>query len=229
MGNPLVCDCQMKWFPNWVKQKNLAIGALKCSFPYALQDHLVTSLKNSTFLTCANSIENAECGHKKPDNQIILKSSSQSCPQNCTCSNFVVRCSRSSLRSIPDGIIPSVQELYLDSNAITEIPSYVKKLKKLKKLDLSFNKIRSIPADIFESLQELDTLIISFNHIKCIHKTSFSGLGKLRMLSLYGNEITTIPNGSFNDLKSLSHMYELTLTLKLDLISKFLNIFYPFF
>ena len=103
----------------------------------------------------------------------------------------------------------SVQELYFDSNSITEIPSYIKKLTNLKKLDLSFNKIRSIPSNIFETLNKLDTLIISFNHIKCIKKTSFSGLVKLRMLSLYGNEIKTIPDGSFNDLKSLSHMYEL--------------------
>ena len=73
MSNPLVCDCQMKWFPSWVAQRNLAIGALKCSFPHVLQDRLITSLNNTTFLTCVNSLENSECSNNKPDHQIILK------------------------------------------------------------------------------------------------------------------------------------------------------------
>lgn len=56
-----------------------------------------------------------------------------------------------------------LEELYLRNNNLTKIPSLLVKLKKLKKLDLSKNRINSIadiPDEIFE-LPKLKTLILS--------------------------------------------------------------------
>lgn len=205
MSNPLICNCQIKWLSDWLSINNLATGNLKCSFPTSLKGKSVTSLNTTIFSSCSLP-DQSVCAASTSTDKIILKASISSCPQNCTCRNNIVRCSRANLKSLPADMISSVQELYMDSNELTEIPDYIKKLSNLEKLDLSFNKIRVIPMRIFETLTKLDTLIISFNKIQCIQKSSFAGLSKLRMLSLYGNDISTIPDGSFKDLKSLSHM-----------------------
>lgn len=208
MSNPLVCNCQMKWLKDWIDQNKLATGNLKCSFPTHLNGKSIQLLGSETFAGCHSDL-NEECTSIKKDDKVVLNSAVSKvevCPQNCSCRNNIVRCSRSNLKSIPDHIAHSVQELYLDSNEITEIPAFIKRLTNLEKLDLSFNKIRFIPENIFEGLTKLDTLIISFNNIQCIQEKSFAGLTKLRMLSLYGNNVSTIPDKSFRDLKTLSHM-----------------------
>lgn len=211
MSNPLVCSCQMKWLKDWIDQNKLATGNLKCTFPMHLNGKSIQLLGSETFADCRSG-SNEECTNvvNISSDKIVLNSAVSKvvgvCPQNCTCRNNIVRCSRSNMKSIPDHIAESVQELYLDSNEITEIPAYIKRLTNLEKLDLSFNKIRFIPENIFESLTKLDTLIISFNSIQCVQERSFAGLKKLRMLSLYGNNVSTIPDKSFRDLRSLSHM-----------------------
>jgi len=206
MSNPLVCNCQIKWLKDWLLVNNLGTGNLKCNSPVSLNGKSLTVLPASVFEDCKENKE-SECDTQfSSDNSVILKSSVSSCPNNCTCRNNIVRCSRAGLQTIPDGIPTSTVELYLDSNELTTIPEYINKLKNLLKLDLSFNKIRVIPPKTFDMLIKLDTLILSFNNIQCIKINSFAGLVKLRMLSLYGNKISHIPDGAFSDLKSLSHM-----------------------
>jgi len=206
MSNPLVCNCQIKWLKDWLLLNNLATGNLKCISPASLNGKSLTDLQASVFADCDTS-QNFECdAQHSPDSSVILKSSVSTCPHNCTCRNSIVRCSRAGLQTLPEGIMTSVVELYLDSNELTAIPENLTKLKNLEKLDLSFNKIRVIPARVFEMLTKLDTLILSFNNIQCVQVGSFAGLVKLRMLSLYGNQISHVPDGAFTDLKSLSHM-----------------------
>ena len=75
------------------------------------------------------------------------------------------------LPCIPIDIImlkENLEELYLKNNNFTKIPSFLDKLKKLKKLDLSKNQINSIedvPDEIFE-LPNLETLIFSVKQEK---------------------------------------------------------------
>jgi len=116
------------------------------------------------------------------------------------------------------------EELYLDTNDINDIPEgLTKRLIYLVRIDLSYNKLRVISANIFLNLTKLETLILSYNKIRCLESASFKGLKNLRILyvfiskilfsiflfcfrSLHGNEISTIPEGSFNDLTALSHV-----------------------
>ena len=110
-----------------------------------------------------------------------------SCPQNCTCYNHVVRCSHTQLTRIPYEQMPiDTEELYLDANEITEIPTELtNRLIYLLRIDLSYNKLRSIPANIFLNLTKLETLILSYNKIQCLEAETFKGLKNLRILYVF--------------------------------------------
>lgn len=109
------------------------------------------------------------------------------CPQNCSCYNHIVRCSHAHLKSVPYEQMPlDTEELYLDANNITEIPlELTTRLIYLVRIDLSYNKLRSIPANIFSNLTRLETLILSYNKIRCLEPTSFKGLKNLRILYVF--------------------------------------------
>ena len=119
------------------------------------------------------------------------------------------------------------EELYLDSNNIEEIPFELthSHFNHLRRMDLSYNKLRFIPENAFSNLTQLETLILSYNKIQCLDLNSFQGLQNLRILyakisskncfsklkifrSLHGNDISTILEGTFKQLTILSHMYE---------------------
>ncbi|CAF3326924.1 unnamed protein product [Rotaria socialis] len=196
LSNPFVCNCHMQWLKSWLKQSNIVTGYPKCMSPTKLRNIPIVNLTDDDFV--CNPVELDTCDVSYPNH----------CPQNCSCYNHIVRCSHAHLRQIPYDQMPlDTEELYLDANDITEIPSELtNRLVYLIRIDLSYNKLRSIQANIFSNLTRLETLILSYNKIRCLESTSFKGLKNLRILSLHGNEISTIPDGSFNDLTSLSHV-----------------------
>ena len=75
-------------------------------------------------------------------------------------------------------------ELYLDSNNIEEIPFELthRHFIHLRRIDLSYNKLRFIPGNVFSKLTQLETLILSYNKIQCLDLNSFQGLQNLRIL-----------------------------------------------
>lgn len=86
--------------------------------------------------------------------------------------------------------IESVEELYLNNNQITQIPSGFLHLNNLKVLGLAKNQIAAIPQDI-SLLKNLYALYLSYN--KIIHiPDSFFDLSKLKLLYLDHNQITEI-------------------------------------
>ncbi len=136
MSNPFYCNCRLKWLKDWLRNSNLATGNPKCSLPENLKDQYIASLDDKD-LICQN--ENEECdGHisnQKNELVVIVKQNEKlNCPKNCTCTETIIRCSHLSLSKIPEDIDLNVKELYLDSNEITELPVYFKKLTNLVKL-----------------------------------------------------------------------------------------------
>lgn len=141
MSNPFNCNCHLKWLKEWLRNSNLATGNPKCNTPEKLKDKSITSLDDKE-LVC--QISNEECGDPnisssfnitiKTSDVIPLSQPVYTCPKNCTCLNYIVRCSHSGLKKIPEDININVQELYLDSNEITEIPDHLKKLTNLVKM-----------------------------------------------------------------------------------------------
>ena len=135
ISNPFECDCRLRWLGKWLADSNLATGNPKCNYPDALKGKALSSLDPKLYEDCGqNSTLDGECGSDNMGDKIILKSSHTVCPANCTCTSTLVRCSRVNLKTFPEGIMSTVQELYLDSNEITEIPVYIKKLVNLEKL-----------------------------------------------------------------------------------------------
>ncbi len=113
MSNPFVCDCRIKWLRNWLIKSNLATGNPKCSQPDSLKGRSIASLDEQNFAKCPVFMASNGCSVKNDiGDKVILKSSNNVCPVNCTCVGMVVRCSRSFLKSIPEGIPTNVQELY---------------------------------------------------------------------------------------------------------------------
>ncbi|XP_064628350.1 adhesion G-protein coupled receptor G2-like isoform X7 [Lineus longissimus] len=93
------------------------------------------------------------------------------------------------LTTFPGGIPNEVVELDLSHNEIEHIPqkkSVLKNLRKLKKLQLSTNRITSINDGDFTDLKELINLDLSSNPITTITAKAFTGLRHLSVIDLRG-------------------------------------------
>ncbi|WKY15918.1 hypothetical protein Q1695_000972 [Nippostrongylus brasiliensis] len=129
------------------------------------------------------------------------------CPVGCSCQDTLVRCSNKELTSFPTSIPADTTELFLDSNAIDEIPiNQISRLTNLIKLDMSHNRIESIEDGTFANLTKLSTLILSYNKLRCIQPRAFAGLLSLRILSLHGNDISVLPETAFENLGNITHI-----------------------
>ncbi|CAG2188442.1 unnamed protein product [Mytilus edulis] len=76
----------------------------------------------------------------------------------------------------------------------------------IKKLDLSFNRLSRLDANVFLRYQYLEHLMLDNNVIRVLHKTAFIGLSLLKYLSLSNNYLNvsdSYPSGVFRSLKTL--------------------------
>ncbi|XP_049545181.1 toll-like receptor Tollo [Anopheles darlingi] len=78
-------------------------------------------------------------------------------------------------------------------------------LSQLTVLDLSANRITSVPNSLFANLVQLDRLDLSGNGIQLTNAT-LTGLKRLRWLNLASNDISNLPMGSFAALVSLDNL-----------------------
>ena len=97
-----------------------------------------------------------------------------------------------------------LKTLNLSKNKITTLPASIGKLNHLRELDLSDNNITSLPASIgkLNHLRELD---LSDNSIITL-PASIGKLNHLQTLHLYNNNITTLP-ASIGTLKHLQELF----------------------
>ncbi|BFZ22331.1 hypothetical protein BsWGS_25370 [Bradybaena similaris] len=98
-------------------------------------------------------------------------------------------------------IVTTLQNLYLDSNGLYEIPSSISKMGNLLFLDLSLNDITTIPSNIFpQSLRDLD---LHNNKILQITDTTFSNGSQLQTLNLNLNFHVNVSPLAFLPLQQL--------------------------
>ena len=98
--------------------------------------------------------------------------------------------------------LTQLEELYLKSNTLTELPNELASLKKLKKISLNNNNLTVFPEPIL-NLAELEELHIGLQNPRTKEfPKSLSGLPNLKILNFEWSEFEVLPD-SIGDLKSL--------------------------
>ncbi|KAK2163803.1 hypothetical protein LSH36_74g12006 [Paralvinella palmiformis] len=189
LNNPFVCNCHLSWLNRWLKEHNLITGNPRCAEPKWFKDTPIEDLESTDFV--CESPSDAGCHPGTPiccsPNGLDTEQKSCDprayCPPQCKCDGTVVRCSYEKMTDLPPNIALDTTEL-----------------------DLSNNKLLSLPEYAFANLTELNTLILSYNKLQCVQEKTFAGLKNLKILSLHGNDLSSIPYGSFKELVSLTHL-----------------------
>ncbi|XP_066505937.1 leucine-rich repeat transmembrane protein FLRT1 [Hoplias malabaricus] len=139
--------------------------------------------------------------------------------------------SRNHLSSIPSGLPSSLEELRLDDNRISTIPTHAfRGLTSLRRLFLDGNLLANqrIADDTFSRLSNLTELSLVRNSLQSpplnlpsshllrlylqdnamahMPRGSLDGMHRLQKLDLSGNNLTTLPRGLFRDLDSISQL-----------------------
>ena len=85
-----------------------------------------------------------------------------------------------------------IKSITLTNNALTRIPSSIRRCKQLRSLNLEGNQIRHIPKWIME-LDSLDDITLNFNQLK-LSRSDIRHLSKVKQIIIGGNSIEKLPN-----------------------------------
>ncbi|XP_070561836.1 vasorin-like [Ptychodera flava] len=131
------------------------------------------------------------------------------CPVRCSCNTtidaVIVDCTSQGLTNIPSPLPDNTTHLYLRDNEIDSF-SGLQNYEQIIVLDLSWNKIRSIPQSRHRPELSMEILDLSYNNIRQIEAYCFTGLDNLLLLDLSGNVIDSIDGDTFIHLPSLTEL-----------------------
>ena len=112
------------------------------------------------------------------------------------------------LTQVPTDIPASIDEVYLDRNAISNIAvGAFSNLGSCTKLGLQVNKLTRLGPGMFDGLGSLKEFRLHNNFISDIESGSFRSLERCTRLWLYNNKLTQIRVGMFEGLSSLERLY----------------------
>ncbi|XP_031198579.1 leucine-rich repeat-containing protein 66 [Mastomys coucha] len=94
--------------------------------------------------------------------------------------------------SRPHTPLSRLKVLILQRNQLSGTPKGLWKLKSLRSLDLSFNRIVRIGLSDFHGCLQLESIYLKSNKICTIHPEAFKGLKKLQMVDLRSNALTAL-------------------------------------
>ncbi|XP_037243223.1 leucine-rich repeats and immunoglobulin-like domains protein 1 isoform X1 [Falco rusticolus] len=154
----------------------------------------------------------------------LLGSAAAGCPAGCACGGEALSCGGLALPAVPRDlprwprhvnlsynklteIDPSafeglsiLQEVQLNNNELTAIPSLGPAASSIRALHLHHNRIRSIEASQLNPYVTLETLDLSFNDITEIRNGCFPQGLHIKELYLGSNRISTLEPGAFDSL-----------------------------
>ncbi|XP_043742729.1 leucine-rich repeats and immunoglobulin-like domains protein 1 isoform X2 [Cervus elaphus] len=96
--------------------------------------------------------------------------------------------------------LPNLQEVYLNNNELTAIPSLGTASSHIVSLFLQHNRIRSVEGSQLKAYLSLQVLDLSANNITEIRSTCFPHGLPLKELNLASNRISTLESGAFDGL-----------------------------
>ncbi|NXB21512.1 TRIL protein, partial [Rhagologus leucostigma] len=137
---------------------------------------------------------------------LLLPAAEPICPEPCDCQQHQhLLCTNRGLRSVPKTAEPQDILTYsLGGNFIANISAFdFHRLAGLQRLDLQYNRIRSLHPKAFERLERLEELYLGNNLLPALAPGTLSTLAKLRILYVNANEIGRLSAASFSGLGSL--------------------------
>ncbi|NXG41050.1 TRIL protein, partial [Psilopogon haemacephalus] len=137
---------------------------------------------------------------------LLLPPAEPICPEPCDCQQHQhLLCTNRGLRSVPKAADPQDILTYsLGGNFIANISAFdFHRLARLQRLDLQYNRIRSLHPKAFERLARLEELYLGNNLLPALAPGTLSALAKLRILYVNANEIARLSAASFSGLSSL--------------------------
>ncbi|NWV00207.1 TRIL protein, partial [Upupa epops] len=137
---------------------------------------------------------------------LLLSGAELVCPEPCDCQQHQhLLCTNRGLRSVPRAAEPQDVLTYsLGGNFIANISAFdFHRLAGLQRLDLQYNRIRSLHPKAFERLGRLEELYLGNNLLPALVPGTLSTLAKLRILYVNANEIGRLSAASFSGLSSL--------------------------
>jgi Leucine-rich repeat (LRR) protein len=151
--NPWVCDCRLNWLILWLQsttkvRRSAASSKLPiCMEPFQYQGQRLTSIRP---LKCSGNEDEMETSAE------CLPSASWTCPTPCKCSDGIADCRNKKLTHIPSHFPADTTEIRLEQNHIEEVtPRAFVGYKRLRRIDLSNNEIRTLAPDAFRGLKTL--------------------------------------------------------------------------
>uniref|UniRef100_A0A5F4WF96 Leucine rich repeats and immunoglobulin like domains 1 n=1 Tax=Callithrix jacchus TaxID=9483 RepID=A0A5F4WF96_CALJA len=146
------------------------------------------------------------------------------CAAACTCAGDLLDCGGRGLAALP-GDLPSwtrslnlsynklseidpagfedllnLQEVYLNNNELTAVPSLGAASSHVISLFLQHNKIRRVEGSVLKAYVSLEVLDLSSNNITEVRNTCFPHGPPIKELNLAGNRIGTLELGAFDGL-----------------------------
>ncbi|XP_071441419.1 leucine-rich repeat neuronal protein 1-like [Hetaerina americana] len=134
------------------------------------------------------------------------------CPPRCQCDDLALSatCSDAALEVIPIQLNPEVESISLHGNRISAVDQSLGFYARLRHLDLSSNRLRSLGERNFQLQGSLAALNVSGNHIGAVSRHAFAGIGlseSLRVLDMARNRLGTFPLACIAGLKSLQELH----------------------
>uniref|UniRef100_A0A8C6K1V5 Uncharacterized protein n=1 Tax=Melopsittacus undulatus TaxID=13146 RepID=A0A8C6K1V5_MELUD len=154
----------------------------------------------------------------------LLGSAAADCPAGCACGGELLSCGGLALAAVPRDLpvwprhvnlsynklteidpsafaeLSNLEEVRLDNNELTTIPSLGPAASSVRSLHLHHNRIRSIEASQLKPYVSLETLDLSFNDITEIRNGCFPQGLHIKELYLGSNRISTLEPGAFDSL-----------------------------
>uniref|UniRef100_A0A2I3GV26 Leucine rich repeats and immunoglobulin like domains 1 n=1 Tax=Nomascus leucogenys TaxID=61853 RepID=A0A2I3GV26_NOMLE len=146
------------------------------------------------------------------------------CAAACTCAGDSLDCGGRGLAALPGDLpswtrslnlsynklseidpagfedLPNLQEVYLNNNELTAVPSLGAASSHVVSLFLQHNKIRSVEGSQLKAYLSLQVLDLSLNNITEVRNTCFPHGPPIKELNLAGNRIGTLELGAFDGL-----------------------------